>query len=166
MFREMRRKAQQIPDAEAEEILKRGKTGILGVLGDEGYPYTVPLNYAYEDGKISFHCALTGHKIDAIRQYDKVSFTVIDADDVIARDRTTAYRSVIAFGRAREITDREEKIRSLRLVGYKYSGDYPDLVEEEIAEACDHTCCVEITVEHLTGKEGNALLKQRQHRQS
>ena len=162
MFRKMRRSAQQIPEEEATDILKRGKTGVLGVLGDDGYPYTVPVNYAYEDGKISFHGAMEGHKIESMRKYDKVSFTVIDRDDVIARDRTTAYRSVICFGRAREITDPEEKIHALRLVGYKYSGDFPELVEEEIKDAANVTCCVEIHIEHMTGKIGNALLKQRE----
>ena len=165
MFREMRRSAQQIPEEEAVDILKRGKTGILGVLGDDGYPYTVPVNYAYEDGKISFHGALSGHKIESIRKCDKVSFTVIDKDDIVEKDRTTAYRSVICFGRAKEITDHEEKVRALRLVGYKYSGRYPELVEQEIKEAADVTCIVEITIEHMTGKEGSVLLKERQKKE-
>lgn len=161
MFREMRRKAQQIPEEEAISILENGKTGILGVLGDDGYPYTVPVNFAYENGKITFHGAMTGHKIEAMRKNDKVSFTVIDQDEIVARDRTTAYKSVICFGRARELTDHDEKVHALRLVGYKYSGAFKDLVEEEIAEACDHTCCVEILIEHMTGKEGKVLLEKR-----
>ncbi|MBR6322499.1 MAG: pyridoxamine 5'-phosphate oxidase family protein, partial [Lachnospiraceae bacterium] len=161
MFRELRRKAQELTKEECTDILVRAKTGILGVNGDNGYPYAVPVNFAWESGKITFHGAPVGHKIESIRRDGRVSFTVIDRDDVIARDRTTAYRSVIIFGIAREITDREEKIRACRLVGYKYSGDFPELVEEEIAEAVDHTCCVEITVEHMTGKEGLYLHNQR-----
>ena len=50
MFREMRRKKQQIPDNEAIAILENGKTGILAVNGDSGYPYTVPLNYMFYNG--------------------------------------------------------------------------------------------------------------------
>lgn len=165
MFREMRRKVQQIPEEECIDILKRAKTGILGVNGDDGYPYAVPVNFAWDDGKITFHGALTGHKAESMRRNEKVCFTVIDRDDVVARDRTTAYRSVIVFGTARELTDREEKIRACRLVGYKYSGDYPDLVEEEIAEAVDHTCCIEITVQHMTGKEGMVLHRQRENKE-
>ncbi len=160
MFREMRRFAQKLPDEEAVGILKNGKTGILGVNGDDGYPYAVPVNYAYEDGKICFHCAMTGHKVDAIRRSDKVCFTVVAADEVLAKERTTAYKSVICIGRAREITDHDGKVHALRLVGYKYSGNYPDLVEEEIAEACDRTCCIEIRIEHLSGKQGKALMKE------
>ena len=164
MFRKMRRKAQQIPDEESIAILEGGKTGILGVIGDDGYPYTVPVNFAYEDGKIHFHGAMTGHKIESIRKNNKVSFTVIDQDEVVERDRTTAYKSVICFGRAEEVTDHDEKVHSLRLVGYKYSGAFPDLVEEEIREAADHTCCVRITIEHMTGKEGKVLLEKRRQK--
>lgn len=54
MFREMRRKKQQIPDNEAIAILENGKTGILAVNGDSGYPYTVPLNYMFIMAKFIF----------------------------------------------------------------------------------------------------------------
>lgn len=61
LFREMRRIKQQLSKEDCEDILLRGKTGVLAVLGDGGYPYTVPINYYYTDGKIYLHCAKTGH---------------------------------------------------------------------------------------------------------
>ncbi len=82
-FRKMRRFKQELNEKETLEILTNGKTGILGVIGDYGYPYTVPVNYVYENGKIYFHCAKAGHKLDAIRQCDKISLCVIEKDDVI-----------------------------------------------------------------------------------
>ena len=66
MFREMRRKKQQLADEECRSILERGKTGVLAVNGDDGYPYAVPVNYVFSNGKIYFHSALSGHKVDAI----------------------------------------------------------------------------------------------------
>ena len=66
MFRKMRRFKQQLSEEECLEILKTAKRGVLAVLGDEGYPYAVPLDFVYEDGKIYFHCAKEGHKLDAI----------------------------------------------------------------------------------------------------
>lgn len=80
MFREMRRKGQALPKVSAEEMLIRGQTGVLAVLGDDDYSYALPLNYAYEKDRIYFHCARSGHKMDAIRRNGKVSFCVIDAD--------------------------------------------------------------------------------------
>ena len=68
MFRAMRRKRQQLSRAEAEAILERGTSGVLAVAGDDGYPYAVPLSYVYQDGKLWFHCANSGHKLDAVRR--------------------------------------------------------------------------------------------------
>ena len=101
MFREMRRKKQVLSKEECELVLERGTSGVLAVLGEGGYPYAVPLSYVYADGKIVFHCAKQGHKLDAIAKNDKVSFCVVDLDDIQPERYTTYFRSVIAFGRAR-----------------------------------------------------------------
>ena len=68
MFRTMRRKAQQLSREESEQILRDVTSGVLAVYGDDGYPYAVPVSHAYAEGKIMFHCAREGHKIDAIRR--------------------------------------------------------------------------------------------------
>ena len=78
MFRQMRRNRQQLSRERCEEILSRATSGVLAVLGDEGYPYAVPLSYVYSEGKFYFHCARQGHKLDAIRREPKASFCVID----------------------------------------------------------------------------------------
>lgn len=151
MFREMRRKNQQLSDDEAAKILENGKTGVLAVLGDEGYPYAVPMNYVYKNGKIYLHCAKSGHKFDAIRGCDKVSFCVIAQDDVVPEKLATRYRSVIAFCKAR-VLETENEISSAALaLGLKYY-DNRDAVEEEIRKSMKSLACVELTIEHLTGK--------------
>ena len=81
-FRKMRRFRQQLAKSECDAILSAGTSGTLALLGDNGYPYAVPISYVYADGKLYFHSARTGHKVDAIRQYDKASFCVIAADDI------------------------------------------------------------------------------------
>ena len=169
MFRAMRRAAQQIPEEECRQVLENAKTGVLGVIGDDGYPYTVPLNFVYQRGNegslgtIGFHCAKTGHKIDAIRGCDRVSFTVIDRDEVMPRERTTKYRSVIAFGRARFVEGEENLRRAANAVGAKYSAGFEDLYMAETEEciARDVLCCVEIEIEYMTGKIGRELLMER-----
>ena len=105
MFREMRRKKQALPPEECAEILRRGTSGVLAVLGDGGYPYAVPLSYVYDGEKIFFHCAKSGHKLDAIRQNSKVSFCVIDQDQIVPEEYTTYFRSVIVFGTARILNE-------------------------------------------------------------
>ena len=167
MFREMRRKKQQISTTECVEILKRATSGVLGVRGDDGYPYTVPISFVYEEGEglgtINFHGAKTGHKIESIRKYDKVSFTVIDRDDVMPKERATKYCSVIVFGKARILETEEELRRSANALGAKYSKGFEDLYMKETEDTirARSLCCVEINIDHMTGKIGRELLLER-----
>ncbi len=101
MFREMRLQKQQLPVEEAVAILQTATSGVLGVSGDDGYPYTVPVSHVYDNGRLFFHCAVKGHKLDAIKRNAKVSFCVIQQDEVIPEALNTLYRSVIVFGQAR-----------------------------------------------------------------
>jgi nitroimidazol reductase NimA-like FMN-containing flavoprotein (pyridoxamine 5'-phosphate oxidase superfamily) len=104
-FREMRRRRQQLSTEEAVAILQKSTAGTLALLGDNDYPYAVPLSYVYQDGRIYFHSALAGHKVDAVRKNEKASFCVIEQDDVQPKKYTTFYRSVIAFGRVHVVDD-------------------------------------------------------------
>ncbi len=161
MFREMRRKKQLLPEELTEQIMNKGITGVLGVTGDDGYPYTVPVNYVYENRIIYFHCAKSGHKLDAIRNDNKVSFCVIEKEDVIPEKFTACFRSAIAFGTASEITDDDEKLRMMRLLNNKYSPGLDEDGEKAIQREWNILCVIKINVEHLTGKEGIELVKQR-----
>lgn len=159
MFREMRRSRQQLPEDEARAILERGSHGILAVLGDEGYPYAVPISYTFADGKIYMHCAKTGHKIDAIRACDKASFCVVDADDVVPEEFTTHYRSAIAFGRVREITSDAEKRNAVTKLCAKYCSELPNSEwENAIEREWTPLNVLEFTIEHLTAKEARELV--------
>jgi len=142
-----------LPKESTEEILKNGLTGVLAVTGDNEYPYVVPLNYVYEDGKIYFHCARSGHKLDAIRRCSKVSFCVIDNDRIVPEQFTTDYRSAIAFGNAREVVDDIEKYRIMRLLNNKYAPGLFEEGEKEIQKDWKILCVILIEIEYLTGKE-------------
>ncbi len=158
MFREMRRKNQQLAYDEAVAVLENGKTGVLAVLGDEGYPYTVPVNYVYKNGKIYLHCAKAGHKLDAIRACNKVSFCVIEQDEVLPEKLATRYRSAIAFCSARICEADEEIYDAAKALGLKYyNNSYA--VEKEITREWAALACIELSIEHLTGKESLDLMK-------
>ena len=159
MFREMRRKKQLLPESEAIEILEAHTSGVLAVTGDDDYPYTVPLSYAYKDGKLFFHCAKTGHKIDGITRNDKVTFCVIDKDDVVQKTFTTHFRSVIVFGRAKILTEDSEKRRALENLIEKYSPDYTEAGQAEIERDWNRVCIVELSIEHITGKAAIEIVK-------
>lgn len=158
MFREMRRKRQLLPIEESVAILEKMTNGTLALHGDGGYPYAVPVSYVYADGKIYFHTATKGHKVEAIMRDNKVSFCVVEQDEIKPGEFTTYFRSVIAFGKARILEDEDEKRLALHLLADKYSHGEAGM-KAEIAKGFNHLLMVEITVEHLTGKESIELVR-------
>lgn len=157
MFREMRRKNQALGREEIDAVLNRGTSGVLALSGDDGYPYALPISYAYEGDRLIFHCALTGHKLDAIAREPKASFCVIDQDQVVSAEYTTYYRSVIVFGRMR-VLEGEEKRSAAMLLAERYApGEAVKRHTEEIDGAWDRLCMLEMRIEHLTGKAAKEL---------
>ncbi len=152
-FRPMRRIAQQLPDEEAQEILAHAKRGVLSLTGDDGYPYGIYLNpfYCPEDGKIYFHGAKEGHKIDAIRRDDRCCFTVLS--DGVKDDPGWAYtfRSVVAFGRIELITDQEKALEICLRLARRFNPSEQD-IQDEIKRAGARVQVLAMTLEHVTGK--------------
>ena len=132
MFRKMRRKKQELTEKQCLDILRRAKTATLALSGDDGYPYSVPMNFVYEDGKIYFHGAKEGHKIDAIKNNPKVSMSIIDQED-------------------------DEIYQAIDTLGLKYNEDEVT-VEKEIQREWKALCCIEITIEHISGKQAIELV--------
>lgn len=163
MFRELRRKRQALSKEACAEILSRGTSGVLALAGDDGYPYAVPISYVYDGEKLYFHSAKAGHKLDAIQREPKTSFCIIDQDQIVPEEYTTYFRNVIAFGRIRILEDEEEKRAAIEKLALKYA---PDDSAENRRRAIDREwkplCMLEMTIEHLSGKEAIELVKARQ----
>ena len=151
MFRKMRSKKQELTEKQCLDILRRAKTATLALSGDDGYPYSVPMNFVYEDGKIYFHGAKEGHKIDAIKNNPKVSMSIIE------EELTTYFRSVILFGEARILQEDDEIYHAIKTLGLKYNEDEVT-VEKEIQREWKALCCIEITIEHISGKQAIELV--------
>lgn len=162
MFREMRRKKQELSIEECKKILDRNTSGVLAVFGDEGYPYTVPMSYVFDGKAIYFHSAKQGHKLDAIRSYNKVSFCVIDQDQVIPEKYTTYFRSVVVFGWISIVTEEEEKQNSLSMLSKKYSPNDEEGRLKEIDQLIAHTEMIKLELEHMSGKEAKELVAMKQ----
>lgn len=151
MFRDMRRKNRELPYEECIEILTNEPRGVLAVLGDYDYPYTVPMTHVFVDGKIYFHGAQTGHKNDAIKKHDKVSYCVMDKG-VKAKDSWWyTFKSVVVFGKIRTLSDKDEKIEKLTYLGDKFFPTHEETVSE-IDRLLDKTEVFEITIDHISGK--------------
>lgn len=162
MFREMRHKNQELSREECLAVLDRGTSGVLAVHGEGGYPYAVPLSYTYADGKLWFHCARAGHKLDAIIRDPKVSFCVTDRDQVVPLEYTTYFRSVILFGRARVLEDPAEIRAALERLALRYAPEDSQEHRQSVLEkGLPAVAIIEVAVEHLTGKEAIELVGSR-----
>jgi uncharacterized protein len=153
----MRKSNKEIQDESViTGLLHTCSVGRLGTVGKDGYPMIKPLNFAYQDGKIYFHTAQEGEKIDDIRRDNRVCFEV-DLPIAYIRGDTNPcqaeylYRSVIIKGRAHIITDSQEKVFALRKLMEKYQpeGGYGDFPVEKLAI----TGIVRVDIEEMTGKE-------------
>jgi uncharacterized protein len=152
MFREMRRFKQLLSESDTLAVMARGTNGVLACLGDEDYPYAVPVSYVYHNDKIYFHSAKAGHKNDAMMKNPKVSFAVIDEDTIVSAEYTSYFRSVIAFGKAR-IVEGDEWVDGFHAMVEKYSGDQPEAAKHKEVEGCTRATIFAIDIDHMTGKE-------------
>ena len=156
MFRPLRRIKQQLTQEECISVLKNEVRGVLSILGDDDYPYGVPINYWYseDENKIYFHGSKEGHKIDAITKHDKVSFCVYDKGVQTEGKRGLDYKSVIVFGKIKPIKDEECAIDICRKLSAQFDfGE--EYIEEEIKKFAKFVLCLELTPEHICGKKVN-----------
>ncbi len=158
-FRPMRRKRQELTNDECVAILQSSTSGVLGLIGDGGYPYTVPISHCYFNGKLYFHSAISGHKVDAIMNESRCSFCVIEQDDVRPAQFTTYFRSVIAFGKISILENDKERIEALQLLGRRFNPNDEDGLQKEINKSLDHVLIMVMEIEHLTGKEAIELVR-------
>lgn len=153
MFRPMRRSRQQVSADACRAVLQTAKRGVLSVHGDDGYPYGVPLNFVFDaqTDTLYFHAAKEGHKLDAIRQNDKVCFTAWNDGYKQPGDWAWYVTSVVAFGRAHLVTDPQKSDRFLRALAEKYFPPEED-VEAELARHAARVQMIAVHIEHMTGK--------------
>ena len=157
-MREMRRFKQALTRSECHAVLERNTAGVLAVLGDGGYPYAVPMSYVWFEGKVYFHWAVAGHKLDAVRAEPRVSFCVVDQDQIVPEKYTTYFRSVIVFGTARVVDDPAEKRRAIGALGAKYRPGFEAERAAEIDSTWNRFLMVALTPEHITGKQARELM--------
>jgi len=152
-FRNMTRFKQQLSDEECKEILTKELRGVLSVLGDDDYPYGVPINHYYceQDGNIYFHGGKKGHKIDAMERHQKVSFCVYDEGFKKPGEWALNIKSVIVFGKIEFIEDKDTIYRISRELSHKFTND-EEYIEHELEHSGPGTLMFRIVPEHITGK--------------
>ena len=159
MFRPMRRSRQELTRRESDGILYKCTNGVLALTGDEGWPYAVPLSYVYDGEKLYFHCAVSGHKLDAVKKEPRACFCVVAQDEVVPENYTTHYKSVVVFGRVRVLDDEREKRAAIEKLALKYSpNESAQSMNDEINRSWNALCMLELSPEHVSGKQARELV--------
>lgn len=151
MFKQMRRDSRQISKEEIEAILVKGEYGTLATICENGYPYSTPLSYIYNNNAIYFHCATKGQKLINIENNSKVCFSIVGDTEVLPDKFSTKYESVILFGEAKKVDDEEKEIALIKLIE-KYSTGFLEQGKMYISKAKDTTTVIKIEIDHITGK--------------
>ena len=161
----MRRKKQIVSRKECDTVLYRGTSGVLALAGDDGYPYALPISYVYDGQRLYFHSAKSGHKLDAIRRNPKVSFCVIDQDQIMAKEYTTYFRSVIVFGTIRILEEDDQKRAAIEKLAIKYApNDTAQNRQKAIDREWSPLCMLEMTPDHIFGKEAIELVREKEQK--
>lgn len=152
MFTEMRLKEQQLSQEETIELLKKVTHGTLAINGEGKYPYSVPVSFVYNNGKVYFHGAVAGQKYDLLTKNPYVSLSAVALDDVQPDQFTTIYKSVILYGEMRRLEKSDEIQKAMEQTIEKYSPGLMDGGRAFIAAQAGNFCAYELTIAHMTGK--------------
>lgn len=152
MNRKMRVAKRAIEQDEIMEVLNTAEYGILSTISEDNTPYGTPLNFAYDNGVIYFHCATEGHKLENICYNSNGCFTIVDSVELLASKFSTKYRSVVVFGKMQIVSDAEEKKQGLVKIVEKLSPDYVEKGIKYINGAFDRVTVVRMDIDHMTGK--------------
>lgn len=153
MFRELNRKNKELPLEDCVQVLKTETRGVLSVLGDNDYPYGMPMNHWYneEDGKIYFHCGKIGHRLDSLKKHNKVSFCTYDKGYCNQGEWALNVKSIIVFGTIEIIDDADKIIEITTKLSHKFTLD-DTYIQEEIKMHLQRTLLLQLTPEHICGK--------------
>ena len=153
MFRELVRKNKQLSTEECVEVLKNETRGVLSVLGDDDYPYGMPMNHWYneEDGCIYFHCGKIGHRLEALQKHNKVSFCTFDQGYRKEGEWAWNVKSIIVFGKIEIVDDIQQIIDITTKLSYKFTQD-EEYIQKEIRVGAANTLLLKLVPDHMCGK--------------
>ena len=153
MFRELVRKNKELSHSECIDLLVSQTRGVLSVLGDDDYPYGMPMNHYYnpDDGNLYFHCGNIGHRLEALQKHNKVSFCTFDNGYVNEGEWAYNVKSVIVFGKIEFVDDVNVMQDIVTKLSYKFIQD-DDYIANEIKNHGHRTLLMKLNIEHMCGK--------------
>ncbi len=151
-FPEIRRQDRLLPPERIDALLDAGEYGFLAMCAANDYGYGIPISFARAGDKIYFHCAPSGFKMQNLAGNNRVSFCVVGKTQVVPDKFTTAYESVIAFGKIATDLPEEERKTALRLLVKKYCPAHVEVGEKYMNASFHRTGVLRLDIERVTGK--------------
>ena len=154
----MRRKDRQLSEADAWALLKLASWGVLAFEPDEdGYPHAVPINCAYVDGALLFHCAKAGKKLDILARDNRVCFAATIQHEMIPEEYTAHFESVICYGRISRLPDEEVTSALAVFATGVFKMPISEGILKKSGEGAPATAILRMEIEHITGKRSGSL---------
>lgn len=151
MFPEMRRKDRQLSQKETVRVLESALYGTISTVNEDGWPYAVPIDFVYADGKLYFHGARDGAKLQDFRRNNRVCFSAVASAQTVPEQFSTRYASAVVFGHVSELDGEEKEAALLRLIE-KYCPDHLEQGRDYVRREMETTAAFAVSIEHMTGK--------------
>jgi len=148
----MRRKDREQDKDFALAVVDTCAYSVMATVNPDGTPYCIPLSPAREGQWLYFHSAQEGHKIDNLRQRNKVCISCVGEQEAIPGKFALKYKSAVIFGDASEVVDREEKIRALALISRRYTPDSMVVFDKYVEKQLDAAAVWKIHIDEISGK--------------
>ncbi len=155
---QLRRADRIMPEDRAQQFLVRSFSGRLATIGEDGYPYCIPLLYVWMDDQLFVHTTSAhGHLRSNVEREPRICFEVDEPDQVFDYgrfecDSGLAYSSVVLFGRIRIIEERSVKQRFCEMLMQKY-GKPGTARPKNFFPRLDIITVYAIALERITGKQ-------------
>lgn len=151
-MKRMRRKDREMDADFARDVLARCEFATLAMVLEDDMPYCIPISPALIGNSIYFHSAKHGQKTDTMRANPKVCVSAVCDAAPQPEEFAMRYSSAIAFGRACEVNDDNEKMQVLRAISEKYAASNMGAFDDEIAKDLKRTAVWRIDIDEITGK--------------
>ena len=145
----------QLTPEEIDALLDRAPSAVISMVGEDGWPYGMPINFVRLDGKIYFHGRKVGQKMSNLEKDPRCCLTVMDEGGFercgdMACNTTTIYESAVLLGRVVPIEDEGLKMKVLRATVDKLTpARKDDVIDPAMVPGAG---VYEIVVESATGK--------------
>ncbi|MGH0033496.1 MAG: pyridoxamine 5'-phosphate oxidase family protein [Myxococcota bacterium] len=136
-------------------ILDEGLFAHVGFAVD-GRPFVLPMVYGRQGGVLYLHGSPASRLLRTLRGGVELSLAVTHLDGVVlarsAFHTSVNYRSVVLFGRAREVTDAAEKLAALRAVVEHAAPGRWDRVRGPDGAEFHRTLVLEVPIDEASAK--------------